>query len=109
MKIGCVYKHPTCNLEQFRSQLNDIIKTLNPNRHEIYILGDMNIDFLKYIDHSQTEEFLDMLFANNISIPGISIRFPLLQPAYYDMKSNMAAPGKFKNANDFNVFRRNLK
>ena len=28
--IGCIYKHPTCNLEQFRNQLNDIIKTINP-------------------------------------------------------------------------------
>ena len=35
--IGCMYKHPTCNLEQFCNQLNDIIKTINPNRHEIYI------------------------------------------------------------------------
>ena len=56
---GCIYKHPTCNLEQFRSQLSNIIKILNPSRHEIYILGDINIDFLKYNHHSQTEEFLD--------------------------------------------------
>ena len=34
------------------------------DRHEIYIFGD-DVDFLKYNDHSQTEEFLDMLFANN--------------------------------------------
>ena len=33
--IGCIYKHPTCNLEQFRNQLNDKIKTINPKRHEI--------------------------------------------------------------------------
>ena len=64
--IGCIYKHPTCNLEQFRSQLDNIIKTLNPKRHEIYIFGDINIDFLEYHHHSQTEEFLDMLFANSI-------------------------------------------
>ena len=64
--IGCIYKHPTCNLEQFRNQLNDIIKTINPNRHEIYIFGDMNINFLKFNEHAQTEEFLDMLYANNI-------------------------------------------
>lgn len=66
--IGCIYKHPTCNLEQFRSQVSDImiIKTLNPNKHEIYIFGDMNIDFFKCDVHFQTEEFLNMLFANNI-------------------------------------------
>ena len=64
--IGCIYKHPSCNLEQFRNQLNDIIKSINPNRHEIYIFGDMNINFLKFNEHPQTEEFLDMLYTNNI-------------------------------------------
>ena len=64
--VGCIYKHPTWNLEQFRNHLSDIIKTLNPNKHEIYIFGDMNIDFFKCCVHSQTEEYLNMLFANNI-------------------------------------------
>ena len=45
--IGCIYKHPTCNLEQFRNQLNDVIKKINPSRQEIYIFGDRNINFLK--------------------------------------------------------------
>ena len=45
--VGCIYKHATCNLEQFRNQLIHVIKSLNPNRHEIYIFGDINIDFLK--------------------------------------------------------------
>ena len=40
--------------------LNDIIKTIKPNRHEIYIFGDMNINFLKFNEHTQTEDFLDM-------------------------------------------------
>ena len=57
---------PLVMLEQFCNQLNDKIKTINPNRHEIYIFGDMNINFLKFNEHTQTEEFLDMLYANNI-------------------------------------------
>ena len=35
--------------------------------HQLYILGDMNIDFLKYNHHAQTEGYLDMLHSNNIS------------------------------------------
>ena len=57
----------TCNLEQLCNQLNDIIETINPNRHELYIFGDMNINFLKFNEHTQTEEFFDVLYANNIS------------------------------------------
>ena len=64
--IGYIHKHPTCNLEQFRNQLNNVIKIINPNRHEIYIFGDIRIEFLKYNHHSQTEQFLGMLSANNI-------------------------------------------
>ena len=64
--IGCIYRHPTCDLEEFRAQLNDIIKTLNLNKYEIYILGDLNIDFLKYNSHLPTEDYLDMLFDNNL-------------------------------------------
>ena len=56
----------TCNLEQFCNQLNDIIETINSNRHEIYIFGDMKINFLKFSEHTQTEEFFDVLYANNI-------------------------------------------
>ena len=51
---------PLVILEQFRNQLNDKIKTINPNRHEIYIFGDMNINFLKFNEHTQTEDFLHM-------------------------------------------------
>ena len=50
--IGCIYKNPNCNLEQLRNQLTDVIKTLNPSRHEIYIFGDINSGFLKYNDHN---------------------------------------------------------
>ena len=45
---------------------NNIIKTINPNRPENYIFGDMHINFLKFNEHAETEEFLDMLYANNI-------------------------------------------
>ena len=64
--IGCIYKHPTCDLEKFNTQLSNVIKTLSPNKNDIYIFGDMNIDFFKCNSHLQTEEYLAMLFANNL-------------------------------------------
>ena len=33
----------------------------------MFILGDMNIDFLKYSIHTNTEEYLDMLYLNNFT------------------------------------------
>ena len=64
--IGSIYRHPGANIEEFTKQLDDLIKKLQ-NRHQLYILGDMNIDFFKYNHHAQTEEYLDMLHSNNIS------------------------------------------
>ena len=64
--IGSIYKHPDANIEEFIKHLDDLIIKLQ-NRYQLYILGDMNIDFLKYNHHTQTEEYLDMLHSNNIS------------------------------------------
>ena len=64
--IGSIYRHPGANIEEFTKQLDNLIKKLQ-NRYQLYILGDMNIDFLKYNSHAQTEEYLDMLHSNNVS------------------------------------------
>ena len=64
--IGSIYRHPGANIEEFIKHLDDLIIKLQ-NRYQLYILGDMNIDFLKYNHHTQTEEYLDMLNSNNIS------------------------------------------
>ena len=64
--IGSIYRRPGANIEEFTKHLDDLIIKLK-NRYQLYILGDMNIDFLKYNHHTQTEECLDMLHSNNIS------------------------------------------
>ena len=64
--IGSIYRHPGAKIEEFTKQFDDFIKKLQ-NRYQLYILGDMNIDFLKYNYHTQTEEYLDMLHSHNIS------------------------------------------
>lgn len=64
--VGCIYRHPSANLQEFTSNLENILKELNEKKYQIYILGDMNIDFLKYNEHTNTEEYLDMLYLNNL-------------------------------------------
>ena len=64
--IGSIYRHPGAHVEEFTKYLDYLIIKLQ-NRYQLYILGDMNIDFLKYNDYTQTEECLDMLHSNNIS------------------------------------------
>ena len=63
--IGCVYRHPNANLIEFTSELQDIMQDLNQSKYQTFIMGDVNIDFLKFCDNIQTEEYLDMIYLNN--------------------------------------------
>ena len=62
--VGCIYRHPTCNLAAFTSEFETLLKEIS--QYEIYILGDFNIDFLKYSEYLLTEEYLNMLYSNNL-------------------------------------------
>jgi hypothetical protein len=46
--------------------LNRIIQTINPAKFDLYICGDMHINFLKYNEHEETGKYLEMLFDNNL-------------------------------------------
>ena len=43
--IGCIYRHPKSNFEQFAENLEEILRNLNQDKRLVYILGDTNIDF----------------------------------------------------------------
>ena len=64
--IGCIYKHLTANVEEFTIKFDEFLNQLNPNKYDMYIMGDMNIDLLKYHCHQQTERYLDMIYSFNL-------------------------------------------
>ena len=53
---GCIYRHPSSNLDNFISQLENLVSPLNQSKHQVFILGDMNIDCLRVGTHSKTED-----------------------------------------------------
>ena len=59
--IGCVYWHPSNDRQHFLETLREQLDNLNNKGKEVFILGDINVDFLKYNDDNQTSEYLDML------------------------------------------------
>ena len=65
MIIGCIYKHPNADISQFTVKMENILKMLNQRKYEVYLMGDINIDFLNYTAHAPTEEYLDMLYSND--------------------------------------------
>jgi len=58
--------YPSSNLDDFKSQLENLVSPLNQSKHQVFILGDMNIDFLRVGTHSKTEDYLDMLYSSNL-------------------------------------------
>ena len=60
--IGCIYQHPKSDRSLFYETLKKQLESLNSKGKEVLILGDVNIDFLKYNKDVQTSEYLDMLF-----------------------------------------------
>lgn len=63
--VGCVYRHPSANIEDFTSKLDVLLKNPNQKKYQVFILWDINVDFLKCNTHSLTEDYLEMLYPNN--------------------------------------------
>lgn len=62
--FGCIYRHPNAKLDGFTTKLENLLKQFNDHKQETYILGDFNIDCLKYETHALTENYVNMLFNN---------------------------------------------
>lgn len=49
----------------FTEALDNVLTSLNQSKNDVYILGDVNIDFLKFDSNTPTEEYLNMLYTQN--------------------------------------------
>ena len=61
--IGCIYKHPPANVEEFTAKFDEFLNKLNPSKYDMYIMGDVNIGLLKYHSRQQTRRYLDMIYS----------------------------------------------
>ena len=69
--IGLIYRVPDSNADLFNKELLDILQKITKENKFIYIMGDYNLDFLKCSEHEYTQEFLDIMYSNNL-IPTIT-------------------------------------
>ena len=73
--VGIVYRHPENKYEEFCSRLCDTIEKLNQNRTDFVILGDMNVNLLKYnLANNVTNYLQDILSAGCQSFIDIPTR-----------------------------------
>ena len=62
--VGCIYRHPVMNLNEFNDYyLNELLHKLSSENKCIFLLGDFNVDLMKYGNHHSTNEnFLTLYF-----------------------------------------------
>ena len=66
--IGTVYRpnsYPHANLDIFTHTMTELQNMLDNEKKEVYIMGDMNVDLLKCMDHVKTRDYIECLFANS--------------------------------------------
>ena len=60
--IGCIYRHPNMDLSDFNENyLSSLLEKISKEKKSVILLGDFNIDLLKYGKHNATSDFLDTL------------------------------------------------
>ena len=84
--IGVVYRPPNQNIDEFIRHVEPILEEIQSKNKLAYILGDYNINILKYKKHSSTGNFLDLMYSNNfiptITRPTRSISSTLIDNIY---------------------------
>ena len=62
--VGVVYRPPNSNITLFNDKMNEILSKLS--NMPCYVMGDYNIDLMKYENHLQTGEFLNNMHSNSL-------------------------------------------
>ena len=62
--VSCIYRTPGSNITTFTEYLDNFL--YSEKNKSVYILGDTNIDLMKYDDHVPTKDFLDMLYSYGV-------------------------------------------
>ena len=61
---GIIYRHPHGNLDSFMIHLNTVIEKIHRENKYCVILGDFNLDLLKFESHPGTNDFLNTLVSS---------------------------------------------
>ena len=70
--VGCIYRHPCMEVSEFNDYyLHELLTKLNKEKKQIVLMGDFNIDILKYDNNSDSSNFLDNMYTNSL-IPYIT-------------------------------------
>ena len=63
--VGCIYRHPSLNPTEFVDiHIQELLQKMSKEDKTIVLLGDFNIDLLKYDTNKDSTAFLDLMYTN---------------------------------------------
>ena len=61
MLCGIFYRHPNGNVQNFMDNLNVCLQKIHREEKNCIIMGDFNLDLLKYDNHEDTNNFINTM------------------------------------------------
>ena len=96
MIIGCIYRHPSMNLEEFNDITSEMLEKLRKENKQIYLMGDFNIDLLKIESDTNIATFFDNI-TSNLFVPHITL------PTRITPKSKTLIDNIYSNSENFRL------
>ena len=62
--VGILYRPPNTSMAEFNDNCMNIFDVLKTERKPCYIMGDFNINLFNYESHSDTTDFLNLMFSH---------------------------------------------
>ena len=62
--IGCVYRPPSADFDQFIQSLKSLLLRVKQERKTCYLMGDFNIHMNEIDKNPQAQQFMDLLYSN---------------------------------------------
>ena len=62
---GVVYRHPHGDIASFMEYLNSSVDKIHRENKICVVMGDFNLDLLKFETHNDTDAFLNAMLATN--------------------------------------------
>ena len=64
--VTCMYRAPGTSIELFNYHIEVMLKKVNMNKN-YYLVGDLNINLLKSETHSQSNDFIELMFSYGLA------------------------------------------
>jgi hypothetical protein len=93
VNVGAIYSKPDKDIKLFNDSFSKLIDKIGCEKTMSFILGDYNINLLKYENHSETNNFLNLMFEHHY--------FPLInRPTRFSAYGSTLIDNIFTNCMD---------